>query len=583
MALGTRQYIQNSNIPASKILSFSVKQFNGGLNNATELQDNEAFDIMNMSFTDGIYMEKRTGLTDSLLLNPLPSNDTLYDSVLSLLVDSQGSTLISSVNTNIVFVDKFRPYSGEHIMLYATDDKLYKILNKESVELCNLNGKMRGKNFFGKYYFVDGDELRVFDGDTIKKVINPPTGFTPLPSPAIIGVINSNATEIWYEPCALQIADTALGANIIPTNPSFIEIRKNRLYISGASGVNNNTVYISDIENPLYFATLLPLQPTPNGEVITGLKNFHDTMVVARNESFFAIYGSSNLSTSSDQFSVKQINTHTGCASQDTMQIMNNYMVYLGSDGVVYRMVTPLTDVRQITTEILSVKIDLRFPPLNFNINNLSSATASFYDGEYFLKLQDRILIYNYRHMAWTVYSDINTSFLFIMDNVRYFACNDGKIYRQKVYRNDINNSMTPYEINEILTAFSDGDGESRVAIEAYYKTKRMDFNEPSYYKFFRDVFITSKVYSALKSTTDLTFELDYNDVTGQFSSTMSISVFGVSKFGDVFINREIVDSIPVRIGRRARTIALKAHNTYLDQPFRLIEINGDYTLRGRR
>lgn len=583
MAIGSRQYLQNNNVPASKILSFVVRQFDGGLNNTSEIADNEAFDIMNMAFTDGIYMEKRTGLTDSKLINPLPVNDALYDSLNDALVDSLGSPLLSGVNVKVVFIDKYRPYTGNHVMLYATEGSLYKVVNKELVFLCNVNGKVRGKNFFGKYYFVDGDVIRVFDGSTVKTIINPPVGYVPLPSPALKGVFGDNGSNVWYEPCAFQISDTNLGANVIPIKPSFIEIRKNRLYISGCDGVTNNTVYISDIENALYFATLLPLQPTPNGERITGLKNFHDVMIVARNESFFAIYGNTNIQTLEDKFAVKAINTHTGCASQDTMQIMNNFMVYLGSDGVVYRMITPLTDVRQLTTEILSQKIDLRFPPLSFNMSNLSDSTACFYDGEYFLKLQDKILVYNYRHMAWTVYSDINTNYIFTMDNTRYYACNDSKIYREKIYRSDINESMNQSEIDEILTAFSDGDGVNRVPISAYYKTKRMDFGAPSYFKFFRDIFVTSKVYSALKSTTDITFELDYNDVIGQFSSTVSISVFGVSKFGDVFINREITDSLPVRVGRRARTIALKAHNDYLDQPFRIVEINGDYTLRGRR
>lgn len=583
MGLGTRQFLQDNNVPPSRILSFNVNSFNGGLNNVNEIQNNEAFNIMNMAFTDGVYMEKRTGITDSKLINQINAIDELVDITGDDLFDSLSSPLVLHSSTEINFCDEYRPYVGEHILLVGTNDYLYKVINGEYYIISSVQGKVRGVNYFGKYYFVDGFALKVFDGLSVKQVISPPQGYVPAPSPAKAGVINSNATQIWYEPCALQIQDVNLGANVVPNNPEFIDIRKNRLYISGCNGVDNNTVYITDIENALYFAVLLPLQPTPNGEKITGLKNFQDVMIVAREESIFAIYGNTNISTSDDVFYVKRINTHTGVASQDSMHIMNNFLAFLGSDGVVYRMQTPLTDVRQVMTDILSKKIDLALPPLSFNPSDYKNATGCFSDGEYVLKIGDRILIYNYRHMAWTVYNNIETNHIFVMNSVRYYCGLYGQIFRHKTYDTSITETDPQWKIDETLTAFSDGDGVGRQPISAFYKTKRDDMGMPSYFKFFRDLYVTAKIYLFLKSTTKITFELDYQDVEGQFKSSFSTSVFGISKFGDMFINKEIVDSLPIRLGRRARTIALNIYNDYLDEPMRIIEINGDYTLRGRR
>ena len=65
-------YIQKNTPPPNKILNFSLRNFSGGLNNASDLlEDNESSDLLNMSFVDETLLEKRKGqeLFDELKLD----------------------------------------------------------------------------------------------------------------------------------------------------------------------------------------------------------------------------------------------------------------------------------------------------------------------------------------------------------------------------------------------------------------------------------------------------------------------------------------------------------------------------------
>lgn len=559
MALGTRQFLQDNNVPASKIQSFTIKNYTGGLRNVGEFSDIDARDINNMMFTDGVYMEKRTGITDSGDINAITDTDKI-----------------------ITFRDIYKPYTGNPVELVFTNSKMYKIVNKVPTFVRNVSGKVQGTNFYGKYYFVDGLNIFMYDGTTCLPLKDPPAGYTPAPAPAKKGTFKSDANNFWYEPCAAEVADVFLGENVIPKKPKYIVSRKNRLYVSGCLDDPNN-VYITDIENGQYFAVLLPMQPTPNGEKVVGLKVFQDVLIVAREESMFAIYGVTNRTTFSDVFTMKQITTHTGCASGDSMSIANNYLFYLGTDGIVYRMMTPLTDVRQLTTAILSAKLDLYKAPFSLEDVDMKSAISLYHNNNYYLNIGSKLLIYNYTFQAWTLYTSVNPKFMYIKSNKVYFSRDDGKLYRFKVYNSEIQESDPQEEKDETLKAYADTINSVDSAIDAYYTTKRFDLGQPTYFKFFRDIYVIAKTFKFLKSQADITFEIDYADVKNKFSAQNSMSIFGQTFFGDLFINKDIVESLPSRIGRRGRTISMKIQNNIIYQPMKIMEVSGDYTLRGRR
>jgi hypothetical protein len=61
----------------------------------------------------------------------------------------------------------------------------------------------------------------------------------------------------------------------------------------------------------------------------------------------------------------------------------------------------------------------------------------------------------------------------------------------------------------------------------------------------------------------DVAFGIDYGEVTGVATIGDQISVYGRAKWGSRFISRNIVQSLPFVIGRRARFITFTISNGY--------------------
>lgn len=555
MPLGTSAYVQQDDMTLPKEYSFVINEFTGGLNNVSNLEYNQASDLLNCNFSDGVSVQKRTGIMNTKLIT------------------------ITDTDKKITFIDEYKPYTGANKLIVATNSAVY----SDGVKIKDVLGKVQGVTFRNKYYFVDGTYIYVYDGTNCKILKDPPVGFTPAPAPATFGVWNSNTTHVWYEPCQAELNDVYKGVCVIPLKPKYILANRERLYISGCADDPNN-VYISDIENGYYWCVTLPIQPTPNGEKVVGIKVFMDVLIVAREESIYALYGNTNRADVSEEyFIMKRINTHTGVANGDTMTIVNNNMYYLGSDGVVYSMITPLTDVKILTTSVLSERINLYNKPIDLNIEDMTDSCASYYKENFYLKVKNQILVYNYRYNCWSIYKGFLPNCMTVLNGYRVFGMNDGKIYRHKIYDDTIVESDTQEKKDETLYAYSDYEGNDRVAISCYWYSKQMDMRKPTYYKFFRDVYVVTQASKYNNSDLSIKINVDYDSYDKNFEIPNRMSVFGYTNFGEKFISKEISQSLPNRLGMRGRVIIVGLENNILDNFMRVYEISGDYTLRGRR
>lgn len=133
-------------------LSLSIKNFSGGLNNVepdNQIGDNEATDCKNMRFVNGLIMEKRFG---AVLGNKL-------------------------LDSEVTYYDIFKPILSKESRIVGTASEVYvDDAQGNLVKLCDVNGTIRGVTFNGKYYFVDGTNLYVYDNSTYYKIINAPIG-----------------------------------------------------------------------------------------------------------------------------------------------------------------------------------------------------------------------------------------------------------------------------------------------------------------------------------------------------------------------------------------------------------------------
>jgi hypothetical protein len=286
------------------------------------------------------------------------------------------------------------------------------------------------------------------------------------------------------------------------------------------------------------------MQLPPNGDEIQGLSVFADSVVVGRKHDVHVIYGNTNRTNLDGQlFRLKRINTHTGFASNDSVDIVNNYLFFLGYDGNIYSMITTKTDVDNVTTSIVSRDVDLLKHPISATTADFSTARSVFYKDEWYLCIADKVLIYSYRHRAFTMFryaNNVKVTSFYVKDYQLIMGSGLGRILKS-----------TPNVYSDLGKPY-----------QAYWYSRTLDMGDPATFKSFREFYVTAHMFS-VPSTVNFKFEIDYVDTDGSEKVYNSNSVWGQTTWGERFINRNVISSIPIVIGRRGRTLRIKLYNGY--------------------
>lgn len=591
-------FIQKNTPPPNQVMTFSLKDFSGGLNNRSDqLKDSEASSILNMEFADDTLFEKRKG-------------QTYYDEFIT--------------DTPVLYIDEFKPYVDVNVLVKSTATHVY--INDQV--LTNVQGKINGVNHNGKYIFADGDKLYVYGmfpqvASTYVKIVgtaindyvlleiaSPIDGHARLDTTHVEGVLNVDYTnyKIYYEPCENEFVDTYKGANKVPESVRFLASHNGRLFTSGNDKDDDN-IFITDIKNPFYFPVTLPLQLPPNSDKVVGMIVYDNSVVVGRQNDLYAIFGSTNRPDMGvDPFQLRRINTHTGFANNDCIDVAHNYLFYLGYDGNMYSLGSTRTDEKQLSTIILSQQIDLAKAPINVNINDLSNANSVFFRDMWYVNIEDKTLVFSYRHKSWTMFKGLNSKFIYLLNNMLIWSNANCRII--KFSDNTYLDFEEPYE--------------------AHWYSKFFDMDNANNFKQFREFFIVAHAYETHPSDINLLFEVDYTDLRERIVISNQISAWGRSKWGDRYITRNISESLPFVLGRRGRNVRIKlscgeyvdgtvptvddvesyvgrrngtliktvAESKYflyfntkwiellhsdLNQRMKIYQINGDYELRGKR
>lgn len=523
-------YIQKSTPPPNRVLTFSLQDFSGGMNNRSDqIADNEGAVVKNLMFADDTVLETRYG-------------QKYYDE--------------KDVIDPIIFIDEFKPYKEANILIRATATKIY----FGDVEYP-LQGIPNGVNHQGKYYFSDGKMLKVYGkfDDTagtyirlvgtpittyeVYDIVSPADGHTQLTTEHTQGVkvVDYTTKKVFYEPCKNEFEDALKGANKISTSIKYLVSHSDRLYVSGNEEDDDN-VFISDELNPIYYPVSLPIQLPPNSEKITGMHVFDDAVLVGRQSDIHSITGTTNNpNLGLPVFKRKRLNTHTGFASHSAIDIAHNYLIFLGTDGNVYGLQSSTTDLRELATIILSKTIDLTRYPIEVVKEDYSSAVSSFYNDEWFLTVGNKTMVYNYRHMAWVMLEGLNMKSIYGKDGEWLWGRPEGRI--AMFDKENFKDFGEPYQ--------------------SLWYSKPFDMDDANSFKQFREFFLVAHTYENYLSDIYVTFEVDYADVKNRAILSNQISKWGVARFGDRYITRNINESLPFVIGQRGRNIRFKITNNH--------------------
>ena len=523
-------FIQKVTPPQIKIMQFSLKDFSGGMNNRSDqIEDNEGARVINLMFADDTLLETRYG-------------QKYFD---DKVIDGE-----------VVFIDEFKPYDDDNVLIRASDKKIY-----FGDDEYPLKGIPSGTNFQGKYYYSDGEKLMVYgkftqESDTYNKivgtpvneymsfkVISPPEDYTPLDTEHTQGVtvIDYTNKTIHYEPCQNELEDTDTGDCVIPESVKYVVSHNNRLYVSG-NKKEDDSIYLSDENRPFYFPYILKLQVPPSSDNITGLHVFDDSVVIGREWDIFVLTGKTNRTNQNRElFKIKKLNTHTGFASHRAVNIAHNYLIFLGSDGNVYGLQNTRTYERDLATVILSKTIDLKADPINLDKEDYKNAVSHFYNDEWYLNMKDITLVYSYRHMAWVMYKGLNARSCYGYDGEWIWGRPEGRI--ATFDKENFFDFGEPYQ--------------------TLWYSKPFDMGTAHNYKQFREFFLVAHTFDLQYSDVYVTFEIDYADVKERAVISNQIARWGFAKWGDRFITRRINESLPFVIGRRGRTIRFKITNNF--------------------
>lgn len=534
-------YIQRNMPKPPPTLAWAVNNFQGGLNNVLSellIQDNQATNICNVDFTDDAVLENRGGLK---------------------LIENIGEV------GEITFFDSFNSTYDVPRNVAICNGNVY--VNK--VKVLDAKGITSGIQFNDKYYMINGTELYALGKfpqelsthikpwgtpvatEIVMKAVAPPSDFTPLDTTYTTGVYNYNYDTMtcWYEPCTNEINDVYKGVNVFPTSPTLIGVHQERLVII-SDLEDPGTVYISDMNSAFYYPAGLGMHIPPKGDRIVGMEIFTDSIVIGTNKELYAIYGNTNRDAVGSVFSMKKINTHTGFINNTSIEPMNNNLVYVGSDNNVYSMYTTKTDVSILMTTILSRTVDLTKSPISATTNNLAKSKSIFYKDNMYILIPDLkiIMVFSYRYIAWTLYrTQVPITSIGIYSDKLAFGDSDGNVFEM---------DKETYSDNGIPFA-------------CYWHSKRFSFGDSTIYKKFKDMYMVAHVYNDVRSDVFLTYEVDYVDIKKKETISTQISKWGVSDFGDRFINRNIAPSLPVTIGQRGRYIKfIVYHGFFITETF---------------
>ena len=265
----------------------------------------------------------------------------------------------------------------------------------------------------------------------------------------------------------------------------------NRMFLSGNSDLPNYYFAsgLSSSVDATYFPQKYQYAIRGSDKDITGFKVHYNKLVVFKEDLTCTVTSALGLDNTAS-FPIEYLNTDVGCDIKDSIQLVNNNIVFANTSGGIYIIVsTQIPGEKSVLPVSLNINGSIDTPGLlQEDLESLKNATSVDYGYKYYLCVNDKCYVWDYKdnfsinnpsNLRWLYYDNINAAIFSIRRNNIVYA------------------DRTTGLLKEFSNAYNDF-GEP---INSIWATKLLDFGFPDWLKTINYIWYTCRANSSSSIT----------------------------------------------------------------------------------
>ena len=308
---------------------------------------------------------------------------------------------------------------------------------------------------------------------------------------------------VWQEICyiwngydsPMQYDGTAVSSvSGTPPQGKYLVFRKERLYVAGDPN-NPNRLYFCNTGDPTTWDTgtnYIDIR-SDDGDWITGILPLGDTLVIYKNNSVWALAG-----TSLSDFFLSMISPDVGCMAPETLVSYQTYHIFYHRRGVF--------SFNGTERSLLSDKITPRMEDINKDY--IESFSGGVYKDQYWISLtksgetqNDEVYLLDLRFGSWTYFAGLNPG---------VFSNWDGATDGGEFLYGDSTNGYVWY--------LNTGTKDDSTIIDAFFYSKYFPVGNPENFKVLRKMFFSTDFVGE-----GLNFLIDMDWLKGVYGKSITI------------------------------------------------------------
>lgn len=456
--------------------------------------------------------------------------------------------VVGAGNEDVLAVLAFKPVDTEEQTICFTTSRLYRLDGEAWTEV--LGGLQPIRDWFiygGKVYWLDGRAYRVYNGTSAAAVTQ---------TPASGGSLTEPERQYWS---FIQTAE-------------FVEQRGTRWFFAKRG---SNDIYYTEVGDPAKIRLNNILYATSkDSDTITGLKEFEDGILIFKERSvhFFSGWDFANGS----DISMRQLSVTSGTKFHQTIQTVDNAVLYLGYNGV-YRLRVPAMSTVIASENVSEGKLDKTLYSLD-----PENAYAVVWNGVYYFRVARGAISREYRYDVsdksfWGEFTQAHTCYSVNMGEANLFlGCQNGLILRAD---SEAYHYIATQDIFDETGRRLYGIGE-RIPIPVRAVTKGFDISDAM----IRDVklkrvLVVAKQYKEEGSNIVLAIKADYADLAFHIDFDESL-VWGEGEYGATYWGWQDSVTKEATVNKKAKRVQFLFRSEETDEPLLIYGVGMIFKLK---